>query len=94
MKHLGKFLKYKKITAKREIDNETIFFIFNKIIEINYGQMGKNNIKTSYYKNGNIFLEITNSNWANEIWLNRKLLIDEINKKIGGDEIKDIKIKY
>lgn len=94
MKSLGNFLKYKKVTKKRELDNETIFYIFSKIIEVKYGEVGKLNIKTSFYKNHIIFLEIKNSNWANEVWLNKKMLIEEINKKIGGDDIKDIKIKY
>lgn len=94
MKQLGKFLKYRKITTKKELDSDTIFFIFNKIIETKYGEIGKSNIKTSFYKNGSIFLEINNSNWANEVWLNKQLLIDEINKKIGEKEVGDIKIKY
>ena len=94
MKSLGKFLKYKKIERKKEIDSETIFYIFNKIIEVQYGEVGKNNIKPSFYKDGNVFLEIKNSNWANEVWLNKDMLIKEINKKIGGNDIKDIKVKY
>jgi len=94
MKSLGNFLKYKKI-EKKEIDSKTIFFIFKKIIKVQYGEVGKINIKPSYYKDGNIFLEIKNSNWANEIWLNKDMLIKETNKKIGGnDTIKEIKIKY
>jgi len=94
MKSLGKFLKYKKLKVKKEIDNDTVFYIFNKIIEVKYGEVGKANIKTSFYKDGNIFLEIKNSNWANEIWLNKEMLIEEVNKKIGGDDIKEIKVKF
>lgn len=94
MKSLGKFLKYKKLERKKEIDSETIFYIFNEIIKTQYGEVGKNNIKPSFYKDGNIFLEINNSNWANEVWLNKKILIDKINKKIGGDDVGDIKVKF
>jgi hypothetical protein len=94
MKSLGNFLKYKNLKKRKSLDSDTIFYIFNKIIETKYGQVGKFNIKVGFYKNGVIFLEIGSSNWANEVWLNKQMLIDEINKKIGGDEIKDIKIKY
>ncbi|HBI17379.1 MAG TPA: hypothetical protein DDY52_04530 [Candidatus Moranbacteria bacterium] len=55
--------------------------------------MGVLNIKPSYYKDGTIFLKINNSNWANEIWLNKQMLIDEINKKIGENEVKEIKLQ-
>lgn len=93
MKSLGKFLKYKKIKKEGELDKETVFYLFKKIVKKNYGDIGKREIIIDFYKKGIIFLKIQNSNWANEVWLNKKVLIDEINKKIGGDDIKDIKIK-
>ncbi|MDD3498543.1 MAG: DciA family protein [Candidatus Moranbacteria bacterium] len=95
MRSLNKILKNKKIlnSKKKDLDSETVFFLFNKIIEVKYGEIGRINIRTSFYKEGSIFLEIKNSNWANEIWMNKKSLIMEINKKIGGDDIKEIKIR-
>lgn len=93
MKAIGKFLKYKKIKKRKDIDNESIFYVFKNIIKIKYGEIGALNVKPSYYKDGIIFLKTNNSNWANEIWLNKKMLIDEINKKIGENEIKEINLQ-
>lgn len=93
MKSLGNFLKYKNLKKNKELDQDTVFYIFKKIIKVKYGEIGLLNVKVEYYKDGKIFLKMGNSNWANEIWLNKKMLIVEVNEQIGGDEIKDIKIK-
>lgn len=93
MKAIGKFLKHKELKRKQDIDDESVFYILKNIIKVKYGEIGASNIKPSYYKKGVIFLKINNSNWANEVWLNKQMIIDEINKKLGEDEIKDIKLK-
>lgn len=93
MKSLGNFLKYKNLKKNKKLDQDTVFYIFKKIIKVKYGEIGSLNIKIDYYRDGKIFLKMRNSNWANEIWLNKELLIIEINNKIGCNEIKDIKIK-
>ncbi len=93
MKSLGKFLKYKKTIKRKNIDQETVFYLLNKIIKIKYGEVGLLNIKPDFFKDKKIFLRIKNSNWANEVWLNKEMLVMEVNKMIGDNEIKEIKIK-
>lgn len=93
MKVIGKFLKHKEIIRKRDIDSESIFYILKNIIKVKYGEVGSLSVQPDYYKEGVIFLKTSNSNWANEIWLNKEMLVDEINKKIGENEIKEIRLK-
>jgi len=93
MKVLGKFLKYRKIKSSCKLDQETVFYLFKKIVKVKYGEIGSLNIEPVFYKEGKIFVRAGNSNWANEVWLNKKLLVEEVNRKIGDEEIKDIKIK-
>lgn len=93
MRLIGKFLEDKKIVSQKHIDQESIFFIFRGVIKIKYGEVGSLNIKPDYYKEGVVYVRIGNSNWANELWLNKDMLVEEINKKIGEKEILDIKIK-
>lgn len=93
MKLIGGFLKTRELKRRVELDKESIFYILKNIIRVKFGEVGVLNIKPDFYKQGIIYLKIENSNWANEIWLNKKMLIDEVNKKIGEDEIKEIKVK-
>ncbi len=92
MKSIGRLINFQQKKVKKRIDQETIFYLFNMIIRNNYGKIGQGNIQLKFYKNGKIFLNIKNSNWANEVWFNKKNLIQEVNQKIGSDEIKDIKM--
>lgn len=93
MKAIAKFIEDRKITKKSYIDSESIFYIIKNVIKVKYGELGSLNIKPMYYKKGIIFLKVGNSNWANELWLNKKIIIENINKKIGEDEVKDIKLQ-
>jgi hypothetical protein len=93
MKAIGGFLKNKQVVRSENLDKESVFYVFKNIIRIKFGEVGVLNIKLDFYKKGIIYLKISNSNWANEIWLNKQMLIEELNKKIGDNEIKDIKLK-
>lgn len=90
MKLIGKYLSKKNIQISRELDEKTIFHLFDVIIREEYGRVGGVNIRPRYYKKGKIFVDINNSNWANELWINKRDVIRRINNKIGHNEIKDI----
>jgi len=91
MKLLKNLLNRKNFNKKTNLDKKTVFYIFEKVIKREYGKMGGENIKPSFYKKGKIFIKTQSSNWANEIWLNRQSLIKKINQELGSDEIKEIK---
>lgn len=92
MKLLGNYLAKKNIKQVREIDEKTVFHLFNIIIREEYGRVGSVNIVPRYYKNGKIFVNIKGSNWANELWLSKIDVIKKINNRIGSNEIRDIGI--
>jgi len=91
MKLLKNFLAGKNFNKKTDLDEKTVFYIFEKIIKREYGRMGGENIQPRFYKKGKIFIKTQSSNWANEIWLNRQSLVKKINRELGSDEIKEIK---
>jgi len=92
MKLIGNYLAKKNIQKTREIDDKTVFHLFDIVIREEYGRVGGINIRPRYYKNGKIFVDIRNSNWANELWLSKIDVIKKINNRIGCNEIKDIGI--
>jgi len=91
MKLLKNFLARKNFTKKTDLDEKTVFCVFEKVIKKEYGRMGGENIQPRFYKKGKIFIKTQSSNWANEIWLNRQKLVKKINQELGSDEIKEIK---
>lgn len=95
MKDLQSLLNKKRSQQQYKcIDDKTIFHIFLKIINEEYGNQGIKNIIPEYYKKNIIFVSFKQSLWAQEIWLNRQNLIDKINKKIGSKVLYNIKIKH
>lgn len=92
MKKLEQLLNQKDLNKKAALDEKAIFYIFSKIIKEFYGNKGIENIRPHFYKKGKIFIKSPSSNWTNEIWLNRKEILERINSEIGAEEISDIKI--
>jgi len=98
MKNISSYLKYKKKQHRSraakaiEIDDQTIMHLFSRAVRDEYGRQGEKNIVPKFYKNGIIFVQIQNSMWAQELWMNRSLFIRALNEKIGNKVIKNIKI--
>lgn len=93
MKKLGDILNQKRGSKRPQLDKKSIYYFFNKVIEKEYGSKGMENLKPDFLKNGKIFVKAKSSVWANELWLNREDFLDKMNKEIGSEEIKEIKIK-
>ncbi len=93
MRALKSLLEKKKIKNSPDIDEKTIFYLWQKIVEREYGKQGTNQIKFGLYKNQTLFLNINNSNWRNEIWMMKDFLRQQLNREIGQEEIKKIVIK-
>lgn len=94
MKSLNSFLEKKKKKTKQcsHLDEKTVFHIFSSVIKEEFGNQGNKNIKPCLVKDSVIFVRINNSIWAQELWIQRNLFIDNLNNKIGGKVIKDIKV--
>ncbi len=93
MKKLADLINSKKGFSGARIDEKTIFYFFNKIIEREYGNKGLASLRPEILKNKKLFIKAKSSVWANELWLNRQGIAKEINKEIGSPEIDEIKIK-
>lgn len=95
MKQIGQLMK--KIVANNNkkqvsIDEKSLFFIFQSVIRQEYGKQGDEQVRPHFLKDKKLFIKVGNSNWANEIWLNREQLVYKLNHEIGWDEIKEIAI--
>ncbi|MCX6765394.1 MAG: DciA family protein [Candidatus Moranbacteria bacterium] len=93
MKRIKLLLKGKKTSAKVNLDDKSIFYIFRQVVQKEYGSRGVENVTPQFFKKKTLFLQAKNSNWANEIWMNRRDIIRKINKEIGTEEVEEIKIK-
>jgi len=97
MKSLGSLLKKKlsgkKVDRKTELDEKTVFFIFKKIIQEEFGNIGSAKLLPDYFGKKTLFIKATSSAWASELWLERNKIVRKMNKELGEGSIREIKMK-
>jgi predicted nucleic acid-binding Zn ribbon protein len=93
MKSLRSLLEKRENKLKISLNEKDIFFIFQKIIQEEYGSVGANKFRADFFKNGILFIKSESSVWASELWMNRSRLMKKMIKELGDDAIKQIKVK-
>ena len=91
MKKIGSLLDRRKL-ARKNIDQETVFYIFRQIIKEEYGKQGAENIVPVFFRDRKIFIKATGSMWASEILTNKKQIIRKVNEHLGGEEIAELEM--
>ncbi len=83
----------KYLTKKITPEKETVFYVFKEIVRENFGKIGSEKLISDYFSKGTLFVRAQNSTWSSELWINRKGILRQLNKKLGGDFVKEIKMK-
>ncbi len=79
-----------EITA-RDLDDKTIFHVFNVVIGENYGSQGQKNIIPTLYRSNTLFVSFKSSLWAQEVWIQRRMLLRKMEEKLGVGVVVHIK---
>lgn len=90
---LSKKLPERMANKKAVLDDKTVFFVFKKVIQEEFGNLGIESFQADYFSGKTIFIKCKSSNWASELWLNKNKIIRKINKELGESIITDIKSK-
>jgi hypothetical protein len=83
----------RKRRVTTQVDEKTIFYFFEKITEEEYGKKGRQSLTPFFLKKKTLGVRAKSPIWANELWLSKGEIRDKINKIIGSDEVREIKIK-
>lgn len=75
------------------MDDQTVFYVFKKVIKEEFGNLGAENFQPDYFSGETIFIKCKSPAWASELWLNKTRVIRKINEELGENLIKDIKTK-
>lgn len=92
MKALKDLLKKQTIRRRLAISDKDVFYIFDKIIKQEFGNVGASKFTARHFSNKTIFVQTESSNWASELWLNRGKIIEKMNKELGEGVIREIKV--
>jgi len=93
MKSLKNLLIKRKQEIKISFSDKDVFYVFSRVIKEEYGNYGAEKLKANFFKNKTIFVKSESSNFASELWLNRKNIIRKMNEELGEGAVKEIKLK-
>ena len=97
MKSLKNLLDKKRarnqLFRKTSLDKKDVFYIFKKVIQEEFGNIGVAKLKPDYFAKKILHIKSESSVWASELWLNKNSILKKINKEIGSKEIEEIKMK-
>lgn len=92
MKSLSDLLKKKNI-APKNLDDQTVFFVFRKVIKEEFGNAGIEKFRPDFFGRGVLSVKAESSVWANELWMNKGKILRMINKELGGEGVNKLKVK-
>lgn len=92
MKSIAAYIRDKKTIQVTSVDEKTIFFLMEKIVEREYGRKGIQEIVPKKYSGGKLIVRAQNAIWANEVCLQKAALINALNALLGSDELKKIQV--
>lgn len=92
-KLLSRKVPQKNNYPKAVLDDKTVFFLFKKAIQEEFGNIGMEKFFPDYFSNQTIFIRSTSSTWSAELLLNKGKILRKINREVGSSVIKEIKIK-
>jgi predicted nucleic acid-binding Zn ribbon protein len=93
MRTLKEILNKKSFKRKALIDSGAVFFVFKKIIRIEFGNLGAEKFIPDYFANKTLFVKSESAAWASELWSNQEKIVKLINKEIGDVVVEKIKMK-
>lgn len=85
-------MKKQIIQRKIVVDDKDVFYIFQRVIKEEFGNVGAGKFKARHFGNKTVFVETESSNWASELWLNRKKIIEKMNGELGEGAVREIKV--
>lgn len=82
-----------KAPRQATFTEKDIFCVFKKVIQEEFGNVGAANLKPDYFGKNILHVKSESSAWASELWLNKNLILRKLKKELGGEAVKEIKLK-
>ncbi|MEI9966453.1 MAG: DUF721 domain-containing protein [Candidatus Moraniibacteriota bacterium] len=96
MHNLSDLLRKKRKINTRETapDEQTILFLFSRVLKGAFGEQGAQKILAKRFSEGALYLQSPSSLWRTEIMLQKENLLANLNSELGEEVVKDIKISF
>ena len=92
-KDIASKAQYRDLHQKKELDDKTVFFAFERIITDWYGSRGKENIYPEQWKEGILVVRVRSSLWLTELIMHKEGITAAVNAFLGSAYIERIDLK-
>lgn len=93
MKALKSLLSKRQEFKKISLTDKDIFYVFQRVIKEEFGNIGAGKLQADFFKNKTIFVKSSSSVWASELYLNQKKIIRKMQAELGEGAVKGIKTR-
>jgi hypothetical protein len=90
---LSKKMSGAKTPRPATFTEKDIFYVFKKIIQEEFGNIGAAKLKPDYFGKNILHVKAESSAWSSELWLNKNLILRRLKKELGADAVREIKLK-
>lgn len=74
------------------LDEGTLLFLAQKVVEGEFGKVGRENIYPEKIVSKTLILKSSGSLWASEVWLRRHVLLSNLNNEAGEVVVERLKV--
>jgi hypothetical protein len=74
------------------VDSATVLFLFQKVIEEEYGKAGQSNVLPEKFTDGTMFVRVMKSVWHTEVTLAKENLVKKINHLLGDRVVQELRV--
>ncbi|MFB6182363.1 MAG: DUF721 domain-containing protein [Candidatus Magasanikbacteria bacterium] len=78
-------------TLQKQVDASKVVEIAKEVIVEKYGEEQAKHAHPKYLKNGTLTISCTSSTMAQEIKLNKKEIVEDINQRLGKEKVDSIR---
>lgn len=78
---------------RMNLNDKDIFYVFQKVIKEEYGNVGSEKFKADFFKNKTLFIKSDSSAWASELWMSKDKIIRKMKEELGEGAVERIKVK-
>ena len=76
------------------VDDKTIFFLFGKVVEEQYGVRGKKVVKPVRFEGDTLIVQVASPLWANELLIQKQVLCGRVNTLLGKEVLTEIFVRH
>ena len=93
MKTLKAFLDSRKDLKKIIFDNKDVFYVFNRVIKKEFGEIGASKFQVDYFGKKVLVVHCESPAWASELWTNKGKIMRLMNEELGEGAVMKIRTK-